>query len=119
MVSQPQIAKVTDLARLAIVIAPVLQGDQWLLDAVATGQAQAYQVDDWQSAWVIRADGDELVVCCVIGADLEPALMAMRPMAIAQGFKSVRFHTQRKGLARLLKAWGPTFTEYVYKVRLA
>jgi hypothetical protein len=119
MVSQPQIKKVDDMARLAIVIAPVLQGDAWLLNAVVSGEAKAYQVDDWRSTWIVRADGAELVFCCVIGEDLEPALNIMWPLAIAQGFKTARFHTQRKGLARLLKHWGPTFTEYVYKVRIA
>jgi hypothetical protein len=119
VVSKPKINKVDDLARLAMVIAPVLQGDAWLMDAVRSGEANAYQVDDWLSAWIVRADGTELVFCCVIGENLEPALKAMWPLAIAQGFKTARFHTQRKGLARLLKHWGPTFTEYVYKVELA
>ena len=118
MVHQPIIKRVDDMSRLAIVIAPVLQGDTWLLGAVLSGDAQAYQVDDWKSTWIVRPDGTELVVCCVIGEDLEPALMAMRPAVIKHGFKSVRFHTQRKGLSRLLKNWGPVFVEHVYKVSL-
>ena len=106
------------MARLAIVIAPVLQGDRWLLDAVVSGEAKAYEVNNWESTWIVRADGSELVFCCVIGKNLAAALEAMHPIAKAQGFTTVRFHTQRKGLARLLKNWGPTFTEYVYKVSI-
>lgn len=118
MVSKPQIRQVADLARLAVVVEPVLQGDNWLMDAVANGSAQAYEADNWQTVVVVRFDGDELVVCCAIGENLKPVLDAMIPKAKAAGIKSVRFHTQRKGLARLLSDYGPTFYEYVYKVEL-
>ena len=118
MVSQPKIKRVTDLARLIIVVQPVLQGDNWLVDAVAAGSAQAYEADDWKTIVVVRFDGDELVVCCAIGENLKTVLDAMIPKARAAGIKSVRFHTQRKGLARLLSDYGPTFYEYVYKVEL-
>jgi len=118
VVSQPQIKRVTDVARLIVAVQPVLQGDYWLIDAVKAGTAQAYEVDDWQTVLIIRYDGTEVVVCCAIGSDLKPALDAMLPKAQAAGFKSVRFHTQRKGLARLLSDYGPTFVEYVYKVEI-
>ena len=118
MVSQPQIRRVSDLSKLGIAIEPVLNGDDWLIDAVADGSAQAYEADDWKTIVVVRFDGDELVVCCAIGENLKTVLDAMIPKARAAGIKSVRFHTQRKGLARLLSDYGPTFYEYVYKVEL-
>lgn len=101
-----------------VVVQPVLQGDYWLIDAVKAGAAQAYEANDWQTVIVVRFDGDELVICCAIGSELKPALDAMIPKAKAAGITSVRFHTQRKGLARMLKDYGPTFYEYVYKVEI-
>lgn len=112
----------TNLDEIYQVLKPAMAGDDAaIMRDVAKGIAWAYQVNldnDKKNYWIVRSEGTELIVMCVAGVDLEAACAHWYQAAKMAGFKTARFHTQRPGLARLLKAWGPTLTEYVHRVAL-
>ncbi len=56
----------------------------------------------------------ELVVCCYKGRGLKAATQIILDTAKKQGFSSVRFHTQRKGLNRLIQEADFQLMETVY-----
>ncbi len=57
----------------------------------------------------------ELVICCYKGCDLKQVTQLVHDSAQAQGIGSIRYHTQRKGLNRLVVDLGFTPYETVYK----
>ena len=60
----------------------------------------------------------ELVVCCYKGKDLNTVGDLILAQAQIQRFGSIRFHTQRKGLNRLLSKFDFQFLESVYLLTL-
>lgn len=60
----------------------------------------------------------ELVVCCYQGYDLKQVAPLIAESAKRQDFASIRFHTHRKGLNRLIIDLGFTPYETVYKKNL-
>lgn len=60
----------------------------------------------------------ELVVVCMQGEDAKKASAQLVNIAKHSGMASIRFHTQHKGLERLLKSFAPVEVERVYKVAL-
>lgn len=59
---------------------------------------------------------DELVICCIEGKGLRKAAPIIEQWAADNGHESIRFHTRRKGLERLLN--GFEMREVVYNKRL-
>ena len=56
----------------------------------------------------------ELVVCCYKGEQLNAVTKVIMETAIKNGFGSIRYHTQRKGLNRLVQDLGFEFMESIY-----
>ena len=56
----------------------------------------------------------ELVVCCYKGEQVKAVTKVIYETAIKQGFGSIRYHTQRPGLNRLVSDLGFEFMESIY-----
>ena len=88
-----------------------------LKQQVNSGIAELWRIngDSWMISRVEQyADKNELVVCCFQGKDLLTIGTEIIGAAKEQGLHSIRFHTQRKGLNRLLKPFGFRYLETVY-----
>ena len=72
-------------------------------------------VDLWTVTWV---DGAELVIAVAQGEGLREAADTIMEMAHDRGLKTIRWHTARAGLGRLLKGYSPELTDYVYRVKV-
>lgn len=64
------------------------------------------------------AGGLEMVIMCAQGEDLVAAGQVLADAARNVGCKTMRFHTQRPGMARLLSSFNFHLSEYVYKADL-
>jgi len=102
-----------------------LRGDLVLLkEQVKQGIAQLWEINsEIGKSWMISRveehnDQRELVICCYEGCDLKTVAPIIYKCAECQGFTSIRFHTQRKGLNRLVVDLGFTPYETVYKKQL-
>lgn len=95
-----------------------LRGDLKLLKAqVNSGIAQLWEMysDNGKSWMISRVEVNngqrELVICCYEGCDLKRIAPIIYASAERQGFDSIRFHTRRKGLNRLIVELGFTVDE--------
>ena len=102
-----------------------LRDDLPLLKAqVNQGIAQLWEITSHQGkSWMITRvennnDQQELVICCYQGCDLKQVAPIIYESAERQGFASIRFHTQRKGLNRLIVDFGFMPYETVYRKQL-
>ena len=102
-----------------------LRGDLPILrEQVNHGIAQLWQViTDKGESWLITRveminDLKELVVCCYQGCDVNTVTPVIYRCAEQQGFDSIRYHTQRKGLNRLVKPLGFNEHEVIYRKQL-
>lgn len=62
--------------------------------------------------------GRELVVACCEGQGAKEATTVLYQLAKAKNYRSIRFHTKRKGLGRLVSHLNFKPVETVYKVEL-
>ncbi len=92
---------------------------------VNSGIAQLWEIDtDQGKSWMIsrveKSEGQapELVICCFKGCDLNTVSPVVVETAKQQGFGSIRYHTQRKGLNRLIVDLGFSPYETVYRKKL-
>lgn len=83
---------------------------------IVTGQAECWRVNDGETYLVTRIIQDELVLVCAEGRNLVPVGHYLTAQARRLGLKSIRFHTQRPGLARLLRAFKPVEVERIYRI---
>lgn len=90
--------------------------EKYLKDEVLRGVSQCWIVGDVYA--ITRKEDDELVVPCLAGKNAIAAAKVIKQAAINSGFKTIRFHTQRAALGRLLKPLGVELEEYVFKARL-
>ena len=102
-----------------------LRGDLPLLKQQVNNRiAQLWEINsDQGKSWMISRveinnDQQELVICCYQGCDLKRVAPVIYDSAERQGFKSIRFHTQRKGLNRLIVDLGFLPYETVYRKQL-
>ncbi len=87
-------------------LAPVMGLDaDGIQHDVESGAAELYRIDG-TSYLVTRVEGDALIVCCYIGEDLREAARHIVAAAKRAGLKTVQYHTETKGLARLLDDLG-------------
>lgn len=95
--------------------------EDFLADQINTGIAQLWEIDtDRGKSWMItRVEQDstqtELVICCFQGCDLKHVTKHIYQCAEKQGFDSIRYHTQRAGLNRLVIDLGFAPYETVYR----
>jgi hypothetical protein len=91
---------------------------------VNAGTAQLWEINTHKGkSWMISrleitGDQKELVVCCFEGCDLTRISSLIYQSAQQQGIDSIRFHTKRKGLNRLIEHLGFTPYEVVYRKSL-
>lgn len=78
-------------------------------------RAQLFECPD-QTYLVIRVEGTELIILALAGKHGVAIMDFCLRLARAKGLESVRFHTSRPGLARLIKQFNPVELERVYKV---
>jgi len=103
-----------------------LRGElSYFQDQVNQGVAQLWEIhSDHGLSWMISRvemidDQQELVICCYQGCDLKHIAPVIYANAVRQGFASIRFHTQRQGLNRLIIDLGFTPYETVYRKKLS
>lgn len=96
-----------------------------LQQQVNSGIAQLWEIDtDQGKSWMVsrvehpEGQAPELVICCFKGCDLNTISPVIVDAAMQQGFGSIRYHTQRKGLNRLIIDLGFTPYETVYRRKL-
>jgi len=67
---------------------------------------------------IVRPQGPVLVVCALagFGSGSQSAIDYLFNMALGGGFDSVRFHTKRSGLHRMLKRYDPREVERVFEI---
>jgi hypothetical protein len=108
------------IIKACMVLGPTL--DRALELDIRAGRAELWAVDGGSSFAVTRLevlpDRRELVVCAYAGTGLEAFAAHLYERCAAQGVASIRWHTRRPALARLLKRYAPDLAEYVYRVEV-
>jgi len=93
-----------------------------LREQVEQGITQLWRIEN--HSWMITRTEHfpnrkpELVVCCYKGQDLNNVTQEIMKSAINNGFGSIRYHTKRKGLNRLVQDLGFEFMECIYHKQL-
>lgn len=82
---------------------------------VKQGVAQCWQIG--QAAAITRREGPELVVVCLAGRGGLEAGRVICQAAKAAGCETIRFHTKRPALGRMMAPLGAALREYVYEIR--
>ena len=92
---------------------------------VNQGIAQLWEINtgngkSWMISRIERLPNGkkELVICCYAGCDIKTVTALIVDSATVQGFASIRYHTQRQGLNRLLSPYGFTPYETIYHKQL-
>jgi hypothetical protein len=99
------------------VLKPALNGDDdHVKREVQQGLSSLFSCE--AGYMVVRREGDELVLVSGAGRNVDQALKDWISAAKHKGFKSVRYHTQRKGMMRKAKNNGFKELERVYRLEL-
>ncbi|MBX2809760.1 MAG: hypothetical protein KTR20_14135 [Cellvibrionaceae bacterium] len=113
------------LERATVGLNETLHDDLPLLKTqVNRGIAQLWEIEtDKGTSWMISRveiiNGKrELVICCYQGCDVKTVTRVIYRCAQVQGFDSIRYHTQRQGLNRLVVDLGFTPYETIYRKTL-
>lgn len=85
---------------------------------VQAGLAELYRIDEGRTWLVTRLEGDELVICCMQGRGARELMPYLLQAAQRADCLSVRFHTERPALKRLLAPYGFELAEYVFRARV-
>lgn len=90
---------------------------QKIKDDIAARRAQLFFTQD-DTYLVLRVDAhdSELVIVALTGKNGVAVMETVTHVAKQMGLRSVRFHTARRGLARLVKQFKPELIEKVYRV---
>ena len=82
-----------------------------------SGGAELFSINGGESMAITRYESDvrELIVCFYEGRDVLKFGKMMFKVARKNGAETLRYHTRRCGLARLLSELGPVEVEYVYR----
>lgn len=67
------------------------------------GIAQCWRLQRGQAYMLTRAENKELVVCCFEGKNLGEIVSGVIEAAKNSGFTSIRFHTKRPAIVKLIK----------------
>lgn len=89
---------------------------------VQAGQAEAWRLNSGMAYMVTRIEeasqGRELVVIAFEGRNLRHLVPGIISQARAVGCRSIRYHTTRRGLERMLRAFGFGEAERVHRAVL-
>lgn len=98
-------------------LCPAFSADADFIKAqIKSGEAELFRVG--RAFFVTRLEGDELVIVSLAGENLAVASNIIFDAAQKVGCKSIRFHTKRKGLARMLKQFKPKYVETIYRIEV-
>jgi hypothetical protein len=86
-------------------------------DDIVNNRAQLFQCPD-DTYLVLRIEGTELVIGACVGKNGVTIMERIVEIAHANGLSSIRFHTARRGMPRLLKQFKPVELERVYRVNV-
>lgn len=104
-------------ADIAKVLKPAFVDDaEFIINQIQSGVAELFSVDN--AFFVTRLEDTELVIVALAGENLATAATEIFNAAQKIGCQSIRFHTKRKGLARMLKSFKPSYVETVYRVEV-
>lgn len=105
-------------SRVSEIFAPVLGSDEIEMRMqIQQGIAEIWQLDTL--FLITRIEESELVVCCAIGQGLKELAPLINRAAKQKGCKTIRFHSTRPALSRLLKVWKFRELERVYQMEVA
>ena len=76
---------------------------------IEKGRCQLWRVNPGRLFIITRIEDRELVVCCAAGRGMVAAAVYLLAAAMNQGLTSVRFHSRRPALARLMRKAGFPF----------
>lgn len=97
------VEKIT-FAQAAPYLAKSLQGDDLALKQQCdNGIAQCWRLQRGQAYMLTRAENKELVVCCFEGQNLGEIISSVIKAAKDSGFVSIRFHTKRPAILKLIR----------------
>ncbi len=83
---------------------------------VVTGRAFCWRVGS--VAMIARREGAELVIMCIAGAGLQEVAPVIIEAARRAGCKTIRFHTHRPAMGRLLRPFGFELSETIFRAEL-
>ena len=111
------IEKISLSAEIEQVLKPAFLDDAGVIKhQINQGVAELFRVDN--AFFVTRLEDKELVIVALAGQNLDQAAQEIFTAAQKVGCQSIRFHTKRQGLARMLKQFKPTYVETVYRVEV-
>ena len=84
---------------------------------VACGMAEVWRIE--QVYMIVRQEESELVICCLAGKGLLKVAPLVVEAANQAGCETIRFHSSRPGLARLLTECGFYELERVYQMKVS
>ncbi len=97
-------------------------GNEWprIADDLRCGRSELFSINGGESLAITRYETDlkELVLCAYQGKAVLDFARVMVEVAKKNGALSIRYHTRRKGMARLLAEFGAVETETIYTVTL-
>jgi hypothetical protein len=93
-------------------------GDEFHLIEHDIVTRRAILLESDNCVFVLRPEGSELVIVCAEGRNLLKAAPKITQAARKAGFSTMRFHTERPALARLLNNYGFYEAERIFRARL-
>lgn len=86
-----------------------------IADEIKQGISELWEISEGKAYCVTRIEEHELVIVCFGGKGLIDAAPTIFEAAKAHNL-SIRFHTNRPALARLLKNYKPRYIQHVYRI---
>ena len=93
---------------------PLSQMDS-ITDDIESGVVQLYRTENG-SLLAICKDGTDLLCVAYVGMDAHTVTEILIEVARQSKLTAVRFHTARKGLAKLLQDFKPELIQQVYRI---
>lgn len=111
------IEKIKLTAEVEKTLEPAFLADaDFIKDQIKSGVAELFKVK--RAFFVTRLEEKELVIVALAGENVALASQVIFDAAKRVGCQSIRFHTKRDGLARMLKNYSPEIVETVYRVKV-
>ena len=113
------VAKKITWGEISTHVKGAMSGDDGYFEkAINSGQCQAWQFLGSDLWMITRSEGRELVVCCIEGSGLNDAAPQIIRAAVGGRFETIRFHTKRPALGKMLSGFGFEEFERIYKLEL-
>lgn len=85
---------------------------------IKTGVCALWELNHGQVYMVTRGEDAQCVIVALAGCELHEVAQNIIDAVTASGFESLRFHTKRPGLGRMLERYGFSELERVYSLDL-